>query len=345
MEHRRNVLVLMEDALRYDGWTHSKMDGVRKAMTPYIDYQWWYTVNNCSDPSIATMITGKYPWEHGVRYMGDQLIGPTIFDTFRQMGYTTIYAGWYRRWMTDVTHYWGYYTPGYISENRGQTSERAKDLIERANEPWFCFIRHMWCHAAYVGDNYWESVRATGEDLEDLIAWVLDRFPDTTIIMTADHGEMLPSDKENIEERKLPPQHAWGLWEPQIHVPMVVHCPDMQRNWLDLNTYQHTSLVDVMLGRSPTLMHSMRFEGTGVDKKFYQHYHRAVIHGEWKLIVDDSGGITLYPWGNERVNVAEMHPEIVAAMMPELPPAVDYNPTERRLIEKRLEELGYADAT
>lgn len=349
MNRPPDILFLFEDALRYDAYRHTAMAPVRDVLSPWCEYDNWYAVSNCTDPNMASMLTGMYPWEHGLRRMGQNYTEPTILDTLRDSGYTTIYAGWRREWVErSCDLVWSYYSPGRIAEKRVPTSEEAKKLMLRARRPWFCFIRHMWCHARYEHPNYYASVRRTADDLLHLVRWVREHFPETLIILTADHGEMLQKDRKEIDASPTPPQHAWGLFEPLVHVPMVISHAGCG-NTVEMRYYQHPDLYDIIMGMRPKPKEYMKMEGTGVDSKFAALYHRGVIHKGAKLIYGGAGNNVhayLYltgsdGWIDETHNVARAFPDLVKRLLGHLPPPIDYTPEEEAAVLARLEELGY----
>lgn len=353
MEPAPNILVLMEDALRYDAYYSAVMTSVRRALQPSREYANWYSPSNCSDPSIASMLTGLYPWKHGVRRMGDPLNRETVIDHLRDMGYVTIFAGWPTEWiLRSCDKTWWYYGPGKIARQRHHTTSNAVYLIRSADQPWFAFVRHMWCHAQYVRSNYQASVEATVDDLLPFIHWIRNNHPHTVIILTADHGEMLHSDRERISAKSIPPQHAWGLFEPQVHVPMVVSHSGMG-NTIDDNYYQHDDAYDLILGIKPRPKEYVLFEGTGVDRKFAGWYHRGVLWKKGvKLIYGGVHGSKphayLYFRGvngytDESDDEAKLNPDLVHDLMQKLPPALAYTLAEEAQVLSRLEALGYED--
>lgn len=361
-----NILILMEDALRYDAYYGKEMQPLRDFLGPVEEYSRWYTVNNCSDPSIATMLTGMYPWEHKVRYMGQSLLQQrTLFGAFRTRGYLTLFSGWGRhkviRGMDWDMSIW---FPGHIANVRARITPNLQSMMcgISSTAAWFAFVRHMWCHAKYVDGSsnargYAQSVAATAQDLIGLIAWVRARFPDTIVMITADHGEMLYTGMkgrrrrctDTIDAPRTPPQHAWGLFEPQVHVPMVVSYPD-RREVIHPGIFQHTQLGELALGRTIYPLRHALMEGTGVDRKYAEWYHRGVVDEDVKLILGGKDGAQdplLYFCNavgiDETSNQAQAYPEVVATLTGFMPPHVAYTRAEEQVVLERLEALGYGE--
>lgn len=343
-----NILVLLEDAMRRDAfYQHPSMAAVHEALRPYVDYPNWYAVGNCTYPNMASMLTGQYPWEHGLRHMASSLAARTLIDDFRDMGYTTIYAGRYIDWVADSCSLrWTYYS-GPIAKNRGPTSEQARRLIREARKPWFALVRHMWCHAKYVDGDYTRSVEATADDLLGLIAWIRMHFPYTIVIATADHGEMIRVEQHCIDSDDIPIGHAWGLYEPLVHVPMIVSDPSCS-NRINPGWYQHVDFMDILMGHTPSSRKFLPMEAVGVDAR-WRRYHRGVIRTPdgAKLIV---GGLANGTWEtllylglNESIEVSRRYPEVCKDLSKYLPPPLVKSPkdTEWAVVLDRLRGFGY----
>lgn len=358
-----NVLILMEDALRYDAYYGKEMQPLRDYLGPVAEYQRWYSVNNCSDPNIASMLTGMYPWEHGVRYMG-QVLSPQydLFRAFHHRRYTTIFAGWGRGHLfraMDLTD--EVYSPGHIDAVRGDISARFLGLLQKAeyddrhHKPWAAWVRHMWCHARYVKGGYKRSVAATAEDLIGLIGKVREKYPNTMVVITSDHGEMMGgpqgAERGSFDAPATPPQHAWGLFEPIVHVPMVVSYPvGSRRSQVHTDYYQHTDLMALVLGHAMLPSGCVLMEGTGVDPTYAPFYHRGIIEDGVKFILGGKDGAQdplLYLSNaqglDETHNQAQAFPATVRRLAGMLGPHVAYAPAEEKAVLERLAALGYGE--
>ena len=354
-----NVLFLFEDALRYDAYYGKMMQPLRDFLGPVAEYSNWYSVSNCSDPNTASMLTGLYPWEHGVRHMGEVLGGiPTLFDRFRDRGYMTIFSGWGRlKVIRGMDWHQSLWTPGHIAEARYRITPNLQAMLccVSADQPWFAFARHMWCHAKYVNKHYADSVAKTAADLIKLITWVRDLWPDTMVVITADHGEFFDGPKGKyrgtLDAPATPPNHSWGLFEPLVHVPMVVSYPvGDRRAMVHAKYYQHTDLADLLLGKAMLPHDRVLMEGTGVDPKYAAYYHRGVVDKDVKFILGGKDGVQdpflYFPSAegiDETHNQAQAYPEVVAAMTDWLPPSLTYTPAEEKAVLERLTTLGYGD--
>jgi len=352
-----NVLFLFEDALRYDAYYSDEMKPLRDFLGPVTRFPRWYSVSNCSDPNTASMMTGMYPWEHGVRHMGDSL-GPhhTIFDAFRDRGFLTLFSGWGRyKVIRGMDWHQSLWSPGHIADVRHRVTPNLLAMLccVPPDRPWFAFARHMWCHARYVNKHYADPVAKTAEDLIRLIFQVRRTWPNTTVIITADHGEFFdgPGGKHRgvLDAPATPPQHAWGLFEPQVHVPMIVSYPN-GKEAVHLSYFQHTDLMRLALDLPTQQRDLVLMESTGVDAKYSSYYHRGVISENAKLILGGKDGAQdplLYTRNvegfDETHNQAQAFPKLVAELTEKLPPLLTYTSEEEQVVLERLVALGYGE--
>ncbi len=145
---------------------------------------------------------------------------------------------------------------------------------------------------------------------------------DTVIVFTSDHGE------EFWEHGKR--SHGLELYEESVRVPLVIHTAGAAT--LAHEAHSHVEGVDVF----PTILdlaglpRSERSDGrslvTGADPRRPAYVslaldgldQRAVVVGEWKLVIDDRLGETrlfdLEQDPEERVDVSTEHPEVVSRL-------------------------------
>jgi arylsulfatase A-like enzyme len=206
---RPNVLFLMVDCMRADTLT----DRERYPYLPNIDalmarsssFTEMITAATTTTPSVATLLTGRYPAEHGVRSLLGYKLQPgvkTLPEILREHGYHTIaevtgplfpvtgldrgYDQYHRRerhWYLDTG--WG---DKVIATLGGQ----------RLDEPWFMFL-HLWeLHWPRKAKGRFASARYGRHLYERSVAYLDSQLPrilnavdlDNTIgVMTGDHGE------------------------------------------------------------------------------------------------------------------------------------------------------------
>ena len=95
-----NILFVTADHLRYDTLGHT---GDPVLQTPAIDglaaqgirFDQFFVQNPVCQPSRATMMTGRYPRHHGVRWNGSRLDENemTLVEFLKDQGYTTALVG------------------------------------------------------------------------------------------------------------------------------------------------------------------------------------------------------------------------------------------------------------
>ncbi|MBM4373509.1 MAG: sulfatase [Deltaproteobacteria bacterium] len=201
-------------------------------------------------------------------------------------------------------------------------TDLAIDLLsEPANTkgPFFLWLHYMDPHDQYrphpeapnfgksTRDHYDAEVFYTDLQVERLLAFARKQpwWEDTAVIVSSDHGEA-------FGEHKMW-RHAFALWEVLTRVPLIVKAPgaaprmvDARRSDIDLAP----TIVD-LLGLSP----SPGFVGRSLVPEVYgieppgdrepivtdlpgdsnNSPMRAIVKGDYKLIVDDAGGgVSLY---------------------------------------------------
>jgi arylsulfatase A-like enzyme len=216
---RRNVLLLMIDALRADRtWGEE-----RNCRTPVLDdlflrsttFRNTFSVASTTPVCTASILTGTYPFVHGIRSMPGRPLRPdipTLAETFK--------AGGYHTW-AEVT---GPLEP-VTRLDRGFDDYRLRDhtewldtsfgerlltrLRENGSAPWFGFL-HLWeLHTPrrvapdFDRPEYGKIAydRALSS-LDPQLGRLLDALPDeTVVVLTGDHGEYVSESGERLVKR------------------------------------------------------------------------------------------------------------------------------------------------
>lgn len=248
-----NVLLITLDTTRAD---YLGAYGSTLGLTPSLDrlaaegcvFEHAYTAVPITLPAHATLLTGRWPFEHGLRVNGENRLADeetTLAERLRARGYET--AAFVSAFVLDSTfgldQGFDLYddaieAPVVVGQNR-LLRERAADvaashaiqwLRQRRARPWFCWIHFFDPHYPY---KTWSSVFGSrfeknpyqaeiaymdlhiGRVLKELQHTGADRH--TLVIAVADHGECLGEHGEM--------QHGLTLYQSAVRVPLVMRWP------------------------------------------------------------------------------------------------------------------------
>ena len=195
-------------------------------------------------PSHATMMTGRYPREHGLRVNGRGRLGghhPTLASLFKERGYHTgAFVGSYAldsRFGLDRG--FDVYVDDMSSEGESPPFElRAGVVTDRALEwlaagkrqPFFCWVHYFDPHDPYFppkafrGDDmdpYDGEIAYVDSQVRRLLDW-LERsgwMRRTVVIVVGDHGESFGEHRES--------GHTDFLYDTNLHVPLIFAHPTL----------------------------------------------------------------------------------------------------------------------
>jgi arylsulfatase A-like enzyme len=224
---RPNVMMVVVDALRADRvW-----DGERTCRTPNLDdfrrsaaaFTRAYSVDSTTTTCITSILTGTYPFVHGMHSLAGRRLGPeltTLPELFKSAGFHT----WAETTgpleaVTGLDR--GFDEYRYREYTQWLDTSFGDELFARLRSgrgrPWFGYV-HLWemhtprrvtlryRRSAYGRTLYDRAVSS----LDEQLGRVLDAVPDdTVVVLTADHGEYLAqsSSKELVTRLKGPA--AW----------------------------------------------------------------------------------------------------------------------------------------
>ena len=228
MTQKKNVLFLLVDCLRADKcWGEE-----RSCKTPTIDslcqkgtiFSQAITTTTTTTPSVASILTGLYPFQHGVRSLRGYKLKSyctTMAEILRRKGYNT-YAevsgsldpaiGLDRGF--DEYHFRHYRDDIY--------SEFGEDLLNKFQsnhfkEPWFVFVHFMALHPSNrmlkkfdrnsIGKNTYEKAVSS---LDGYLGKLLEKVDsDAIIVLHADHGEKILEGKIDEYLYRLIRRYQW----------------------------------------------------------------------------------------------------------------------------------------
>lgn len=240
------MVLITIDTLRYDA---VGFNGNRDVDTPNLDrlaeesrvFDHAHSHNVVTLPAHASLLTGLLPPQHGVREnSGFELAqsATTLAEIFRSDGFAT--AAFVSAFPLDhrsgLDQGFDVYDDRYSSGARDddfRIGERPGDATVAAAKSWWAENatkrRFLWLHlyephAPYAPPEPWRSrfpqqpylgeVATADEYLGDFLTVV---EPETTVVLTADHGEALGDHGES--------SHGLFAYEATLRVPLVIRTP------------------------------------------------------------------------------------------------------------------------
>ncbi|HPQ40193.1 MAG TPA: sulfatase-like hydrolase/transferase [bacterium] len=250
---RLNVLIVTMDTTRPDHLHCYGHDGIR---TPVLDglaadgvlFEQALSVQPVTLPAHTSVMTGLYPYQHGVRDNSTYRLPEqftTLAEQFRDAGYHTaaFVSAFVLHRRFGLNRGFELYNDTFIKpkqKGRLPVDRRASEVSFLAGEwlrlnhdvlaetPFFMWLHYYDPHADY---NPPEPYRSAYEDrydgeiayTDDWIGYVIDSlkiegfYDNTLIIVVGDHGESLGEYGENT--------HGMFIYQPTIRIPLIMHCP------------------------------------------------------------------------------------------------------------------------
>ena len=245
------VILISIDTLRSD---HLPAYGYNAVETPNIDafrrdsilYQHAYSHVPLTLPSHASMLTGVYPAEHGVR---DNLAFtlkpevPTLAELLKKNGYATgaAVSSFVMRGETGLGRGFDFYedridageerlNPGAVQRSGFDTATIAKKWMSDHREKPFFFMLHIYephfpyeapepFRTKYAASPYDGEVAASDAIVGNVIDFLKENklYDQSLIILLSDHGEGLMDHGED--------EHGIFLYREAIQVPLLVKLP------------------------------------------------------------------------------------------------------------------------
>ena len=240
----RNVLLITIDTLRGDAL--GAYGG--RAATPNLDrlaaagarFTFAHAQTVLTLPSHASILTGRYPYEHGIRDNNGYRLRanePTLATRLKTLGFATgafisafpldqrygLQAGFdvYDDRVSEV----GRVMAVEVPERRADvTVSAATSWIGQQKDKWFGWVHVFDPHAPYTPpaewltryatDTYAGEVAWTDAALAPLLTLLAAQPRPTLVIVTADHGESLGEHGEMT--------HGVFAYEATLHVPLII---------------------------------------------------------------------------------------------------------------------------
>ncbi len=272
--HRRgapDVILITIDTLRADSLGFA---GNTRVKTPYLDslaargivYTNAHAHNVVTLPSHTNILTGLYPYQHGLRDNAGFVLDakhPTLGAMMKSVGYATgafvsafpldsrfglnagfdVYDDKYREASNPLD---------FVVQERPaeETLAAARAWYESTQERKFLWVHLYDPHAPYdppapFRDQYRDApylgeIAYVDDQLSRFLQPILDARPNTVVIVTADHGEALGDHGEQT--------HGLFAYESTLKVPLLILDPD-RASKKENTSARHIDLVPTILHR------------------------------------------------------------------------------------------------
>jgi len=256
-----NVLLISVDTLRADrlscyGYKLNKTPEIDRWAAEGVRFERAYTEYPLTLPAHSTLLTGTYPFRHGVREnigfaLGDEQL--TLAEVLKAHGYTT--AGFIGSYVLASQFGMGQGFDTY-DEKFGQVREKAisatslrrpaETVTERflawldvhRSVRFFAFV-HFYDPHAPCPNGYDVEVSRVDRSIGKIDAYLRrwNLIDKTHILLVSDHGESLGEHGES--------GHGFFLYDSTLHIPMIVR-PASSSALAPKQTLHAVSLVDVM---------------------------------------------------------------------------------------------------
>ena len=301
----QNVVLITIDSMRSDmpwmGYERDIAPHLTELAKKSIVYTRAYSISSATAKSLGGLFASKYPsemprsYDYFTRYSAENTMLTEVLRD-QDMNSGVVQTFWALR------HDWGYGSgakfwkaieplPDGKAANHQVTSHLITPVFEELidelaktsdGKPFFAWAHYMDPHQSYQHHAEAPDWGNSSRDLYDGEIWFTDKWVgrlidwvhnqpwahNTTIIVTADHGEA-------IDEHHMG-GHGFELWESLIHVPLIISLPsgqslsiDTPRSHIDLAP----TIVELMGGQTPSTFRGKSLKGDWVG----EHHPRVVV--------------------------------------------------------------------
>lgn len=260
------VDTLRADAPGFSGGTRAKTPNIDRIASEGTVFPDAHAQNVVTLPSHVNILTGLYPYQHGVRDNdGFRLAAetPTLATYLKRAGFKTgAFIGAFpldsrfglsRDFDVYDQHYpQGAHAYDFVMPERPATEVVSAALawFRSAGEgPRFLWVHLYDCHApyrppppfsdAYRGAPYFGEVAAVDAALAPLFDEVRGDERETLFVLTGDHGEALGDHGELT--------HGLFAYEATLHVPLIVWSPQRKGGVRDERLARHVDILPTVL--------------------------------------------------------------------------------------------------
>lgn len=273
--HRRSapdIILITIDTLRADSLGYA---GNARVETPFLDslaargavFTNAHAHNVVTLPSHANIITGLYPYQHGIRDNAGFVLDPkhpTLGAMMRRAGYAT--AAFVSAFPLDSR--FGLNAGFDVYDDRYREASNPLDFVvqERPAEATLAAARtwygsapgrkFLWVHLydphapydppspfreRYRDAPYLGEIAYVDQQLSRFLTPILEARPDTVVIITSDHGEALGDHGEQT--------HGLFAYESTLRVPLLILDPGREPR-KENGSARHVDLVPTILARA-----------------------------------------------------------------------------------------------
>lgn len=314
-----NLLLITVDSLRpdrlgYGGHDRDTSATIDQLAAEGVRFERCYSQSGWTLPSIATILTGLYPREHGATDVNRRIHRgvTTLAEILAERGYDTqafishvlltaksgLAKGFrvYNDSVLDVGH------PHAVATAQPIT-DRVIVSLGSIEQPFFLWIHYFDPHFQYIRhaggadfgrrqiDRYDGEIAHTDGQIGRLLAELRAReiYDRTVVVLTADHGE---------EFGEHGGKFHYGLHEVDVRVPLVIKAPTLKPR-TERRVAQQIDLLPTLLDllrieSPPDLPGQALFQPHAADRPVFierfrppRFVQRAIISGDRKLYIVD----------------------------------------------------------
>jgi arylsulfatase A-like enzyme/Tfp pilus assembly protein PilF len=296
-----DIILVTIDTLRTDAISFT---GSTKSRTPFIDelarngiyYANAHAHNVITFPSHTNILTGLLPYQHGVRDNAGFVLDPkhhTIAWALKAAGYATgaFVAAYPLDTRFGLSPSFDVYDDKY---HEGTTPtgfivpERPAEEVFAAAQQWYDTVvdqkKFMWVHIyephqpykpvspwkELYKNPYYAEVAGADDVLGKFLRPILERRPNTMVILTGDHGEGMAEHGEIT--------HGLFAYEETLHVPLIVYEKGQIQPHVENRFVRHIDIAPTILDRlglqkSPEMLGESLLR---IDDKFRTTYFEAL---------------------------------------------------------------------
>jgi arylsulfatase A-like enzyme/Tfp pilus assembly protein PilF len=263
-----DIILVTIDTLRYDALSPQRTPFLESLAAKGTLFTNAHAHNVVTLPSHVNILTGLYPYQHGVRDNAGFVLDPkfpTVATMLRPAGYAT--GAFIGAFPLDARFGLNQGFDVY-DDNYGKSSgsldfklpERPAGAVLAAAEAWWRGAegkkRFLWVHlydphapyeppepfaSQYRDQPYYGEVAAVDAALAKTLGPILAASKNVLIIVTGDHGEALGEHGELT--------HGLFAYEPTLHVPLIVAGAGIDHR-VDNNFVRHIDIVPTILARA-----------------------------------------------------------------------------------------------